>query len=446
MFIGFAGRLKPQPANSIKASNYMLRHIYTTMKITLRDSSPVVLTHNQCSCVAGTVLCNHTVALLFQTAHYTELNMPVVPPVHSCTESEQQWHKPRTMGVKPGPINSMVFTKPVPNRMVQTGVRSGFYRGMVGPLPDPCLFRVTEAYSAFSIEDRPLVTTMNMRPDKPLVESAFGIVQEGSVLSYQMPALTSRYTTLHTDTPPTPHLPIEGYVILPCDLPLVCSEEEQLLMNSLSVDLEMSHKIEEATREQSSSSEWHLLRTPRVTASRFREICHVRGESSANSLAERILKGTRQTAEMRRGAEMEPTVAAEYSRLANVNYSPCGLVIHPSTPWLGASPDGVVFDPTEYPQFGLVEFKCPNVPNYVDCKYVQMECGSPKLKKSHAYYWQVQGQLLVSGMQWCDFVVWAQEDYLVQRIYTDPEVQRAIREKVDFFFYTYMPKYLSLKK
>ncbi|KAJ4925928.1 hypothetical protein JOQ06_008113 [Pogonophryne albipinna] len=190
----------------------------------------------------------------------------------------------------------MVFTKPVPNRMVQTGVRSGFYRGMVGPLPDPCLLRVTEAYSAFSIEDRSLVTTMNMRPDKPLVESAFGIVQEGSVLSYQMPALTSRYTTLHTDTPPTPHLPIEGYVILPCDLPLVCSEEEQLHMNSLSVDLEMSHKIEEATQ--------------------------------------RILKGTRQNAEMRRGAEMEPTVAAEYSRLANVNYSPCGLVSHPSTPWL----------------------------------------------------------------------------------------------------------------
>ncbi|XP_034056443.1 uncharacterized protein LOC117535898 isoform X2 [Gymnodraco acuticeps] len=316
--------------------------------------------------------------------------MPVVPPVHSCTESEQQWHKPRTMGVKPGPINSMVFTKPVPNRMVQTGVRSGFYRGMVGPLPDPCLFRVTEAYSAFSIEDRPLVTTMNMRPDKPLVESAFGIVQEGSVLSYQMPALTSRYTTLHTDTPPTPHLPIEGYVILPCDLPLVCSEEEQLHMNSLSVDLEMSHKIEEATREQSSSSEWHLLRKPRVTASRFREICHVRGERALLTLLQSEYSKVQ-------GRNEKRCRDGAHSRLANVNYSPCGLVIHPSTPWLGASPDGVVFDPTEYPQFGLVEFKCPNVPNYVDCKYVQMECGSPKLKKSHAYYWQVQVNFLYLG-------------------------------------------------
>ncbi|XP_030602909.1 uncharacterized protein LOC115792494 isoform X2 [Archocentrus centrarchus] len=242
----------------------MLHHIYTTMKIKLLDSSPVALTYSRCSCVAGTVMCNHTVALLFQTAHYSELRVPVVPPVHSCTKSEQQCHKPRTMGVKPGPINSMVFTKPVPNRMVQTGVRSGFYRGMVGPLPDPCIFRITEAYAEFKIEDRPLVTTMNMRPDKPLVESAFGLVQEGSVLSYQQPVLKSRYITLHHDAPPTPHLPLEGFDILPLDCAFVCSEEELLRLKSLSVTLEMAQKTEAATREQSSSSEWHLLRRPRV--------------------------------------------------------------------------------------------------------------------------------------------------------------------------------------
>ncbi|XP_049447574.1 uncharacterized protein LOC125898014 isoform X2 [Epinephelus fuscoguttatus] len=245
----------------------MLRHIYTTMKVKLRDSSPVVVTHKQCSCVAGTVVCSHTVALLFQTAHYSQLKIPVVPHVHSCTESEQQWHKLRTMGVRPGPIKSMVFTKPVPNRMVQTGVRSGCYRGMVVPLPEPCMFRIEEAYAKFSIEDRPLVTTMNMGPDKPLVESAFGLVQRGSILSYQKPALTSRYITLHHDVPPTPHLPLEDYNILPSDCVFVCSEEELLHLSSLT--MEMAHKIEEATREQSSCSEWYLLRRPRVTASRF---------------------------------------------------------------------------------------------------------------------------------------------------------------------------------
>lgn len=65
-------------------------------QITLRDSKPVFLVRCSCSCVAGTAMCNHTVALLYQTAHYSQLSVPVVPPVHSCTEEEQQWHKPRT--------------------------------------------------------------------------------------------------------------------------------------------------------------------------------------------------------------------------------------------------------------------------------------------------------------------------------------------------------------
>ncbi|XP_048101408.1 uncharacterized protein LOC125295862 [Alosa alosa] len=251
------------------------------LSITLGDSTPVVMTQKTCSCVAGTALCSHIVALLYQTAHYSQLEIPVVPPVHSCTESEQQWHKPRTMGVKPGPINAMVFTKPVPKRRVQTGVRSGFYRGLVGPLPDPCMFRISEAYSRFSLEDQPLVTTMNMRSDQPLVEIGIGLVQKGSVLSYQQPAQKTRYITHIHDTPPTPHLPLDGHDCTPSDCAFVCTKEQQLHLNSLSVSMEMANKIEIATREQSCCPEWFELRKPRVTASRFREICHVKGQSSA---------------------------------------------------------------------------------------------------------------------------------------------------------------------
>ena len=58
-----------------------------------------------------------------------------------------------------------------------------------------------------------------------------------------------------------------------------------------------------------------------------------------------------------------------------------------------------------------------------------------KLKKQHSYYWQVQGQLLLTGMDWCDFVVFAEEDMVIQRIYKDPEVAAVIREKGDFFFF-----------
>jgi len=50
---------------------------------------------------------------------------------------------------------------------------------MVGPLPDPCMFRITEAYAKFRIEDRPLVTTMIMGLDKPLVEKGLRVAAGG---------------------------------------------------------------------------------------------------------------------------------------------------------------------------------------------------------------------------------------------------------------------------
>ncbi|XP_039671552.1 uncharacterized protein LOC120568237 isoform X2 [Perca fluviatilis] len=67
------------------------------LRIVLEDSSPVQLYETVCSCAAGKALCNHTVALLFQTATYSQLRLLAVPPVLSCTETEQRWHKPRTM-------------------------------------------------------------------------------------------------------------------------------------------------------------------------------------------------------------------------------------------------------------------------------------------------------------------------------------------------------------
>lgn len=52
------------------------------------------------------------------------------------------------------------------------------------------------------------------------------------------------------------------------------------------------------------------MRHPRVTAIRFYEAAHVRGESSAESLAAHITKRVRQTESMKRGLELEPEVFA----------------------------------------------------------------------------------------------------------------------------------------
>ncbi|XP_076841205.1 uncharacterized protein LOC143485600 [Brachyhypopomus gauderio] len=127
-------------------------------------------------------------------------------------------------GVKPGAINNMVITKPVPNGTSQGGVRSGLYRGMV--------------------------TTVGMASHKPAVQCAFGMVQEGIGLSYQQPVLPSRHITLHPDVPSTPLLPLKDHHLDAPTCAFVCTEQELFHLKSLEVSLDMAHRIEMSTLAQ----------------------------------------------------------------------------------------------------------------------------------------------------------------------------------------------------
>ena len=55
-------------------------------------------------------------------------------------------------------------------------------------------------------------------------------------------------------------------------------------MASLETSMGTAHKIEEATKEQSSCAEWHQPRRSRITSTKFREVCHTRAHSSAENL------------------------------------------------------------------------------------------------------------------------------------------------------------------
>lgn len=59
---------------------------------------------------------------------------------------------------------------------------------MRGELPDPDVLKVAEVYKDFSADIAPLITTMAISADIPLVDSAFGKVQEGSPISLPAPS------------------------------------------------------------------------------------------------------------------------------------------------------------------------------------------------------------------------------------------------------------------
>ena len=112
---------------------------------------------------------------------------------------------------------------------------------------------------------------------------------------------------------------------------------------------------------------------------------------------------------------------------------PAGLSINPKYSFLGISPDGKVIYPFAYFPYGLLEIKCPSAGNN---KTLDEKCQEDSfyLKKvgdrfyldrsklqSRKYYAQVQGQLALTGLPWCDFVVYlnGSQNMAVERIMFD---------------------------
>ena len=90
------------------------------------------------------------------------------------------------------------------------------------------------------------------------------------------------------------------------------------------------------------------------------------------------------------GIDNEPFAIAEYENLNNVFVVQTGLIMHPTIPMSGASPDGLVGDD------GQIEVKCPNSTTHTNTRLTG--------EIPSEYIPQITWQLAVTGRDWCDFV------------------------------------------
>ena len=113
-----------------------------------------------------------------------------------------------------------------------------------------------------------------------------------------------------------------------------------------------------------------------------------------------------------------------------------GLVVSMASPFLAASPDGKVIDRGCSKPFGLVEVKCPYSKFHVSpletCAderfFAENVNGKPRLKRGHQYYFQIQGQLGITGASWCDFVIYTNKGMSIERITSDPQFWDVLNE------------------
>ena len=202
---------------------------------------------------------------------------------------------------------------------------------------------------------------------------------------------------------------------------------------------------------QSDSEDWHKQRLGRITASKFHAVSitmdKIDKSNSNNSRIQNLCREIMgyshfvQTKAMKHGISEEYTAKKKYSKFMRSSKQhkgfeceDTGLHVIASHPYIGASPDMIISCECHGP--GVVEIKCP----YSICEqtptpqnYTHMD-DKGKLCRSSPYFAQVQGQMAVLSVKYCDFFVYTKHGFLMDRVNFDNTYWNNLLVKLERFW------------
>ena len=183
------------------------------------------------------------------------------------------------------------------------------------------------------------------------------------------------------------------------------------------------------------TEQWYQARVGMITASKFADVL-AKGRGNAESktrntyirqIAIERLTGlpldNYTNPYMEYGCEMEEEAREAYTLQTGNTVEQVGFCKHDD--WVGVSPDGLVgWD-------GLCEIKCPKTETHFG--YIWGD-SIPK-----SYYAQMQGQMWVTGRQWCDFVSYDRrvdvQPLFIQRILRDDKFIAELQDGIQEFIH-----------
>ena len=191
-------------------------------------------------------------------------------------------------------------------------------------------------------------------------------------------------------------------------------------------------------------SEWHKKRLGKLTSSRFDDMMQKgRGKEDKfgrsamvyiyEKVAELLTNAPHEVTSkaMEWGTDMEAVAIARSEEITGLKVSPSDF--YPLGEFAGGTPDGMVEDEkaaqfSEGPE-GIIEVKCPfNPANHAETLILN------EVPEKHLF--QIQGNLLVTGRWWCDFISYdprVQEKSLqifIKRVYRDEQIISAIQDRI----------------
>jgi putative phage-type endonuclease len=185
------------------------------------------------------------------------------------------------------------------------------------------------------------------------------------------------------------------------------------------------------------SQEWFEQRAGRITASRFADAIAMNKktgkptaarETYMRTLVAEILSGRPRhsvgSQSMAWGTEAEQFAREAYELETGLVVADAGFTTHYQYDYIGGSPDGLVAAD------GLIEIKCPHDE--------QVHIGTWLNGMPDDHIPQVQGNMMVTGREWCDFISYDPRQAEPYRLY----VQRIKRDE-DYIGHLLLPSLLQ---
>ena len=316
------------------------------------------------------------------------LEIKEIPANKTCTSVLQEWHKPRGDSIEPEPVMKCSFSKassdkdgkrtlhPVTCKVYDARGKdlrlSGWKQKSVIEMCQYLSNEEKRSHFTYLLSDQECSTTVN---------TVFGNVPFGSTLAYQLTDLKPNKTSFNFYCPDNSLLPPDQRpqdvltfpkipMLASCNqlftLPEEFSDTTEPILQQININIEQAWHLQNNTVAQAQDKRWVQEREIRLTASNFGKVLYRKKEPS-ESFIKSIFepKDLSKVSSIQHGKHNEVIVTSLYARKMqkqlhkNFTVYDCGLVVKPSHPYLGASPDGKVFDPSSTSPFGLLEIKCP---------------------------------------------------------------------------------------
>ncbi|KAL5016933.1 hypothetical protein ScPMuIL_006522 [Solemya velum] len=293
-----------------------------------------------CTCSAGDgESCNHIAALLYALVDVTNRKKD---GLHSSTSAPCKWNMPRKRKLSPRKAQHIVFKKQKyeatsPKKSTRTCSRS---------------LQFTKVVERINVEN----FASDLKKCAPnaaflLSDTKFFSKEDSKSKEDLLPNLHSSVDFMYNN-----NVDLAG---------ISCRKHFDAYFNELKVVQTECDIIEQLTKGQSINENWKRARIARLTASNFGTICKQKDTTAPDSCLKTIMAYTDFEAKsVKWGSSHEAAARKIYMKAMKMSHLKMrvissGLIVNPTYPHLGCSPDGLLFCEHCTPTEGILEIKCP---------------------------------------------------------------------------------------